>query len=213
MENKQRRLSMIVSSTMNNIIGIDDTIPWYIKEDLKHFREVTKGGVLVIGNNTYKDACDTYEVWHYHEDQGNRIPTVEKMFPNTDVIVLSSSYNNETIGRLTKVNTYEDALNVIDSFSCEDKEIFIAGGLETYRLFFKEVYTIYITKIMANYLIPDPDIKVTKFLDDKGLLANNFMPYSTDRVIGVDALNPNWELNLDFQIWKRVKSILTGEIA
>ena len=39
------RLSIIVAIAQNRVIGRGNKLPWHIPEDLKHFREITKGNV------------------------------------------------------------------------------------------------------------------------------------------------------------------------
>jgi dihydrofolate reductase len=46
---------MISAVSMNGIIGDShtNTIPWYLPADLKHFKEITTNGTVVMGAKTY----------------------------------------------------------------------------------------------------------------------------------------------------------------
>ena len=42
-------LSHIVAAAENNVIGANNALPWDIPEDMKFFREKTKGKALIMG--------------------------------------------------------------------------------------------------------------------------------------------------------------------
>ncbi len=48
------QLGLIVATDKNGIIGVNNTLPWHKAEDLKRFREVTQGSVLVFGRRTWE---------------------------------------------------------------------------------------------------------------------------------------------------------------
>ncbi len=37
----------------NRVIGNKNALPWHYSEDLKHFKNITTGHVIVMGSNTY----------------------------------------------------------------------------------------------------------------------------------------------------------------
>lgn len=51
---KKVHLVHIVACTTNGVIGKEGKIPWHIPADFKHFKETTKGGVLVMGRKTFE---------------------------------------------------------------------------------------------------------------------------------------------------------------
>lgn len=48
------KLGLIVAQSSNNIIGINNDLPWVIKEDLQFFKETTIGHPVLMGTNTFK---------------------------------------------------------------------------------------------------------------------------------------------------------------
>ena len=51
------KLKLIVGVDNQNGIGLNNTLPWYNKEDLKYFSKVTKGdgnNAIIMGSNTWK---------------------------------------------------------------------------------------------------------------------------------------------------------------
>lgn len=48
------RLAAIVAMGRNRCIGIDNSLPWYLPEDLKHFKAKTLGKPVVMGRKTFE---------------------------------------------------------------------------------------------------------------------------------------------------------------
>ena len=48
------RIVLVAAVADNGVIGRDGDIPWRIPEDMKHFREVTRGNPVVMGRLTYE---------------------------------------------------------------------------------------------------------------------------------------------------------------
>ena len=47
-------LSLIAAVARNGVIGIDNTLPWHLPEDLKRFRALTTGHHIIMGRRTYE---------------------------------------------------------------------------------------------------------------------------------------------------------------
>lgn len=115
------RITLIAAAASNGVIGCDDnTMPFHISEDLKHFRKTTEGHVVVMGRKTFESL--------------NRKP-----LPNRTNIVLSrqrlqmeedvsKDYGPTT--RLIFTPNFNTAF--IDWLRSLDDEIFIIGGGEIY---------------------------------------------------------------------------------
>ena len=43
----------VVAVDQQHCIGRDNQMPWHIPADFKHFREITQGGVVVMGRKTF----------------------------------------------------------------------------------------------------------------------------------------------------------------
>ncbi|GLQ35341.1 dihydrofolate reductase [Amylibacter marinus] len=46
-------LTLIVARAKNGAIGLDNTIPWHVPEDLAFFKTETLGGAIIMGRNTW----------------------------------------------------------------------------------------------------------------------------------------------------------------
>ena len=50
------KVNLIVAMDKNNGIGINNKIPWYLKQDLLYFKNLTKGAhnnAIIMGKNTF----------------------------------------------------------------------------------------------------------------------------------------------------------------
>lgn len=53
-------LGMIWAQAHGRVIGRDGDIPWYLPEDLAHFRRTTKGQAVVMGRTSWECLPPTY---------------------------------------------------------------------------------------------------------------------------------------------------------
>ena len=47
-------LSIIVAKAKNNVIGKNNKLIWNLPEDLKRFKELTTGHVIIMGRKTFE---------------------------------------------------------------------------------------------------------------------------------------------------------------
>jgi dihydrofolate reductase len=47
-------VSLIVAVANQNVIGLNNTLPWHLPEDLKRFRALTTGHHIIMGRKTYE---------------------------------------------------------------------------------------------------------------------------------------------------------------
>lgn len=48
------QLALIVAQSENRVIGRNNALPWHLSEDLKYFKKVTLGKVIIMGRKTYE---------------------------------------------------------------------------------------------------------------------------------------------------------------
>ena len=44
---------LIVAFNKKNVIGNNNTIPWYVPEDLLYFKNITKDNIIIMGRKTF----------------------------------------------------------------------------------------------------------------------------------------------------------------
>jgi dihydrofolate reductase len=53
-------VSLVVAYARNRVIGRDGGLPWHLPSDMRHFRELTTGGTVVMGRKTYASIPDRF---------------------------------------------------------------------------------------------------------------------------------------------------------
>ncbi len=53
-------IAIVVAMTPDRVIGKDGEIPWYIPEDMKHFKELTSGHTVLMGRKTFESLPESY---------------------------------------------------------------------------------------------------------------------------------------------------------
>ncbi len=103
-------ISVIAARSRNRVIGKDGQIPWHLPQDLRWFKQLTSGHVVIMGRKTYE--------------------SIGKPLPNRVNIVVSSTFATSAEDVWT-VNSFEKALEVAADWP--DKDIDIIGGEKIYQ--------------------------------------------------------------------------------
>lgn len=133
---KSYEINMIVAHERNQGIGNHGRIPWYISEDLKHFRNLTKDSIVVMGRTTY-----------------DSIPSSRKPLKDRINIVLTRTpHNYRSYDNLV----YTDESRLFDWINhyrntTEYKKVFIIGGQEIYKKWINRVHNLYVTYVDKSY--------------------------------------------------------------
>ncbi len=121
----------------NKEIGINNSLPWSLKEDLLYFKEKTMGKPVIMGQKTFE--------------------SIGKPFPGRTNIILSND-NNFSFQNCLIVESIDDAIEKAG----DAKEIMIAGGASIYRQFLPLADRMYLTLIdssfKADIFFPDFDV-------------------------------------------------------
>jgi len=118
---------IIAAVAKNGIIGRDGKIPWDIKEDFKHFKELTSGYPVIMGRKTWES-----------------LPV--KPLKDRLNIVLTKQEDFKIKGGFVK-NYLKDALEY-----CKNHEkIFLIGGESVYKMGLRFATRIELTRINKEY--------------------------------------------------------------
>jgi dihydrofolate reductase len=110
----------------NRVIGVNNTLPWHLSEDLKHFKSLTLGHTIIMGRKTYD--------------------SIGQALPNRRNIVISRNTGTSCEG-VEVVHSIEDAFSI----SKNDGEVFVIGGSNTYEQALHLVDHLYITEIKKSF--------------------------------------------------------------
>lgn len=122
------KLSLIVAVAENGCIGIDNKLPWYLPEDLKYFRRLTTGNIVIMGRKTYE--------------------SIGKPLPNRHNIVISNNPNFTADG-IKIVCSIDEALKMANSLAeiSGINEAFIMGGAQIYQQTLALADRLYLTEV------------------------------------------------------------------
>lgn len=147
---------LIAAMDENNVIGKDNKIPWYIKEDFQHFKQLTSGWPIIMGRKTW-----------------DSLP--KKPLPNRENIVLSRT--DFQVQGAKVFTSIDDALN---DFSHYEKN-YIIGGSMIYNLMMSYADKLEITKIHATYngdaFFPNIDENIWQVINQDDRAGFSFLTY------------------------------------
>lgn len=104
-------LKILVAFDENRVIGKNNTLIWHLPADLKRFKTLTTGHVIIMGRKTFE--------------------SIGKPLPNRTTIVISRQVDLQIEGVII-AHSVEEAILKAKSITRED--IFIVGGAEIYAL-------------------------------------------------------------------------------
>lgn len=53
-------IALVVAYSRNRVIGRDGGLPWHLPSDLRHFKELTSGGTVVMGRRTWDSLPERF---------------------------------------------------------------------------------------------------------------------------------------------------------
>lgn len=104
-------LKILVAFDENRVIGKNNALIWHLPADLKRFKALTTGHVIIMGRKTFE--------------------SIGRPLPNRTTIVISRQQDLKIEGVIL-AHSVEEAILKAKSISRDD--IFIVGGAEIYQL-------------------------------------------------------------------------------
>lgn len=154
-------VSIIVAVDEVGGFGKNGKIPWNISEDLKHFQDVTKGSICIMGKATYQDMLGyAKKRWKTNEDFNKRLenkgppegeedkrkPNNKEILPGRQSIVLSRG-ELEPIGAIHKPGLRQ----AVEEFQNDPREVFVIGGEKLFIEALSWCNKIYMTIVPGTY--------------------------------------------------------------
>ncbi len=124
-------ISIIAAVAKNGVIGKDKDLVWDLPDDMQYFVDKTRGRHVIMGRNNYES-----------------IPHKYRPLPNRTNIIITRQKDYEAPG-CTIVNSLKEALDLAKTNG--EKEAFIIGGGEIYKLGLSSAHRLYITEIDKEY--------------------------------------------------------------
>ena len=132
------KICIIAAVAKNRVIGKDNQLLWHIPEDMRHFRELTRGKPVIMGRKTWES-----------------LPEKFRPLPGRQNIVVTRNRSYVAESALL-AGSLDQALQVADTAS----EVFIIGGADIYRQAMPLADSMYLTEVD---LAPDGDASFPEF--------------------------------------------------
>ena len=127
-------ITIVVARAINGVIGRDNRLPWHIPGDLKRFKALTMGSVMVMGRKTFE--------------------SLPGLLPGRRHIVLT----RDPAWKATGVEVAHDAAAALALAG--DTPVSVIGGAALFELFEPIADRIELTEVIAEVVgdvtIPDP---------------------------------------------------------
>ena len=121
-------ISIIVAIGNNNVVGINNSLPWNLPADLAYFRQMTIGKPIIMGQKTFE--------------------SIGSPLSGRTNIILSRDDNFHPTGAVV-AQSIEQALDMARGTGAE--EVMIAGGVSIYGQFLTLADRMYLTLIDGDF--------------------------------------------------------------
>jgi len=122
-------ISLIAALASNRAIGKDNALLWHLPEDMRHFRETTRGKPVIMGRKTWESLPESF-----------------RPLPGRHNIVVSRDLAYQASGA-TLAQSFEDALRQ----AADVEEVFVIGGEQLYREALPLASRLYLTEIEQSF--------------------------------------------------------------
>ena len=119
-------LTLIAAMAKGRVIGKDNDLIWHLPDDLKHFKNLTKGHHILMGRKTYE--------------------SMGRPLPGRTNIVITRQKNYKAPGCIL-VNTLEEAIQKAEG----DSQPYVIGGGEIYKQALNYAQTMELTEVDGEF--------------------------------------------------------------
>ena len=142
------RISLIVAAAENGVIGNRGKLPWHLPDDLKHFKKLTSGKMILMGRKTAE--------------------SIGKPLPNRRNLVLSRKGPPAGDG-WEWVKTWDEAV----ALAAGTAELMVIGGAEVYALALPHADSVYLTRVQT---VAEGDVELPELGPGWVVEASEFHP-------------------------------------
>jgi len=125
------KIVLIAAFAQNRVVGINNTLPWHLPEDLKYFKRTTSGKAIIMGRKTYD--------------------SIGRPLPNRTNIVISRNSDFQADG-VRVVASLEAAIELAKevNFINDVQEVMVIGGASIYEAALPIADRLYLTHVHAE---------------------------------------------------------------
>ncbi len=115
-------ISLIAAIGENRELGLGNKLPWHLPDDLKRFKEITRGHTVIMGRKTFE--------------------SIGRLLPDRKNIIITRNKDFKVEGAII-VSNFEEALGE----STGEDEVFVIGGGEIFSLALPHADKMYLTHV------------------------------------------------------------------
>lgn len=141
------KLGMLVAHDENKGIGYRNKLPWHVPSDLKVFKRLTTGNVVIMGRKTYES-----------------LPMFPNGLPDRFNIVISSTGGKSEDPDVVFVKNKRQAISLAKR---NGLLAYVIGGASIYKLFVDDVDFLICTHIQGSYETDTKMIDIDQFTKEK----------------------------------------------
>lgn len=121
------QLTLIAAVASNRVIGINNQLPWHLPEDMKYFREVTRGAPVIMGRKTWES-----------------LPPRFRPLPGRQNIVVSRQTDYVAEGAELASSLPEAVAKA------QGEEVFLIGGADLYQQAMPQAQKLMLTEVALS---------------------------------------------------------------
>lgn len=126
-----KKIQLVVAVAKNNVIGKDNQLVWHLRDDMKFFKALTTGHIILTGRKNFES-----------------IPEKFRPLPNrlNCIVTRNESYYAPNCELFSSIQSW------YNSYNDDARELFIIGGGEIYKQALENdlVDVMYITHVNAS---------------------------------------------------------------
>lgn len=148
------RISFIVAKSENNVIGINNKLPWHLKDDLQNFKKLTMGHHILMGRKTFE--------------------SIGKPLPGRMSLVISSEPRPATDSVFWFTSIWRA---IKQAERAGETELFIIGGEKVFKSALTIADRIYLTEVKGDVkgdtFFPSLSMKNWKLISEQSFSKNS----------------------------------------
>lgn len=143
-------ISIVAAVAKNGVIGAKNDLPWYLPEDLKHFKKITNGHTVLMGRKTYESI----------------VKRLGKPLPNRKNVLITRQTDYAVPEGVIVYSSVDEAFK-----NLKGENIYIIGGGEIFRETIDKTDMLYITHVErdveGDVYFQEIDLNVWKLVDEE----------------------------------------------
>ncbi len=162
-------LSIILAASLNGVIGKGNDLPWHIGADLRRFKQLTMGHLIVMGRRTFE--------------------SIGCLLPGRTSVIVTSQIDWQPdvslgcdVSECVVTHSWPKTLQYLEAAG--DPSPFVIGGAQLFQSAINDVQRFYLTRVLAevdgDVFLPSLDWKNWELIDRQEFLADqkNDHPYA-----------------------------------